>query len=303
MEEAPGGKIRRELDLWKSKFLNETELRMAEVEKLQKQLAEAEEDSNIYSIEAEEVRKQNKKLLQEIENLRNQSPQSSITGPKSGYMEQLELAQQNLLDQNAKISQLLAQIDLVKETESKQQELEKQNEELEQELEALELKLAQKEKEIKTTQKKEHLTSEMNSMLDNAYNEFSVLQEKMQKLEAQVMLSNKINMEHQDLKESYYKINNDFEELKQKHSHQLAENRRLYEELTETEDKLKESNFQRQQLQKKVNFLEEINSDMQAVADANKKLENQLKRIGELESMLNVISEERDMLAKKTMNP
>ena len=38
---------------------------------------------------------------------------------------------------------------------------------------------------------------------------------------------------------------------------------------------------------------------MQAVADANKKLEGQLKRVGELESMLNVISEERDELVRK----
>jgi hypothetical protein len=41
---------------------------------------------------------------------------------------------------------------------------------------------------------------------------------------------------------------------------------------------------------------------MKAVSDANKRLEGQLKRIGELESMLNVISEERDELARRQMN-
>ena len=41
---------------------------------------------------------------------------------------------------------------------------------------------------------------------------------------------------------------------------------------------------------------------MQAVADANKKLEHQLKRIGELESMLNMIAGERDELARKQFN-
>ena len=76
----------------------------------------------------------------------------------------------------------------------------------------------------------------------------------------------------------------------------------MLEELTETEDKLKEANFQRQQLQKRVAYLEELNNDMQAVADANKKLEGQLKRIGELESMLNMVAEERDELAKKHFN-
>jgi hypothetical protein len=39
---------------------------------------------------------------------------------------------------------------------------------------------------------------------------------------------------------------------------------------------------------------------MQAVSDANKKLEGQLKRIGELESMLHVVAEERDQLIQKT---
>ena len=67
----------------------------------------------------------------------------------------------------------------------------------------------------------------------------------------------------------------------------------------ETEDKLKDANFQRQQLQKRVSYLEELNNDLQAVSDANKRLESQIKRIGELESMLNVVAEERDKLIKK----
>lgn len=114
-------------------------------------------------------------------------PQSS--GEKPGYMEQLKLAQNSLLEHNEKINQLLEQIDIVKETEEKQQEVLRYNEELNEEIELLKHKLAQKENEINTIRQKEHLTSEMNSMLDSAYNEFGVLQEKMQKLEAQVTVS------------------------------------------------------------------------------------------------------------------
>jgi hypothetical protein len=36
-----------------------------------------------------------------------------------------------------------------------------------------------------------------------------------------------------------------------------------------------------------------LNADLQLVADANKKLEGQLKQIGKLESMLNIIGKER----------
>ena len=300
MADAAGSKLSRELDDWKRRFFNEVELKDKQIEHLQKMVTDAEENSNIFSIEAEEVRKQNKKLQQEIESLKNQLPRSS--GEKPGYMEQLRQAQNSLLEHNEKINQLLEQIDIVKETEAKQQEVLKYNEELNEEIELLKYKLAQKENEINTIRQKENLTSEMNSMLDSAYNEFGVLQEKMQKLEAQVAVSKKINLEYEDLKEGYYRISQDYEEQKHKYNHLVSENRQLQADLAETEDKLKESNFQRQQLQKRVTYLEELNSDMQVVADANKRLEGQLRRIGELESMLNVLAEERDQLAKKQYN-
>lgn len=300
MADTAGSKLSRELDDWKRRFFNEVELKDKQIENLQKLVADAEENSNIFSIEAEEVRKQNKKLQQELELMKNQLPQSS--GEKPSYMEQLRQAQNSLLEHNEKINQLLEQIDIVKETEEKQQEVLKYNEELNEEIELLKHKLAQKENEINAIRQKENLTSEMNSMLDSAYNEFGVLQEKMQKLEAQVAVSKKINLEYEDLKEGYYRISQDYEEQKHKYNHLVSENRQLQADLAETEDKLKEANFQRQQLQKRVTYLEELNSDMQVVADANKRLEGQLKRIGELESMLNVLAEERDQLAKKQYN-
>jgi chromosome segregation ATPase len=136
-------------------------------------------------------------------------------------------------------------------------------------------------------------------MIDSAYNEFNVLQDKIQKLESQINASKRINLEFEDLKEGYAKISGDFEEQKRKYHAVITDNQQLESELNETGEKLREANFQRQQLQKRVAYLEELNNDMQAVAEANKKLESQLKRVGELESMLYVISEERDELAKK----
>ena len=41
---------------------------------------------------------------------------------------------------------------------------------------------------------------------------------------------------------------------------------------------------------------------MQAISDANRRLEGEIKRIGELESKLNMVAEERDELARKQMN-
>jgi chromosome segregation ATPase len=297
MDASAGGKLQLELRDWKSRFFNETENRDKQIEILQKKLADTEENINIYSIEAEEVRKENKILKQELNTLRQTTVQQQPG--KTGYIDQLKQAQSSLLEHNQRINQLLEQIDLVKETEEQQQEMLRNNEEMMEEIEELQKKLSLKEKEILNIHQKEHLTTEMNSMLDSAYSEFGILQEKIQKLEVQVNVSKKINIEYEDLKESYYKISKDFEEQKLKYNHTLTENRQLQTDLDETEDKLKEANFQRQQLQKKVAYLEELNNDLQAVTDANKKLEGQLRRIGELESMLSIMAEEKNELARK----
>lgn len=289
------GKTGKELENWKLRYFNDIEARDKELAELRKQFADASENSNIYVIEAEEMRKQNKKLQSEIETLRATTP----SGDRRDYIDQLRQAQTSLLEHNEKINHLLGQIDIVKETEEKQKEIVKYNEELAQQIDELKFMLSQKEKEISNVRQKEHLTTEMTSRLDSAYNEFNVLQDKIQKLESQVNASKKIHFEYEDLKENHYRVSQDFEDQKRKYNALVTENNQALEELTETEEKLREANFQRQQLQKRVAYLEELNIDMQTVADAHKKLEGQLKRVGELESMLNVISEERDELARK----
>ncbi len=396
------GKLHKELEVWKLKYFNDTELRDKELEdlryklsiasdstddisieieelqvknkklqneievlrkggavsgggqdmaELQRRLVEAEENYEIYSIEAEEQRAQNKKLQAEIEALKKNSHPSResdqgrkkiqeaeesvrrhvaeaedlrivnkklmaeiellrdahahpapVPGEKPDYMEQLRRAQSSLMEHNEKINELLGQIEIVKETEEKQQEILKINEELSVQIEDLRYKLSQKEKEISNSRQKEHLTTEMNAMLDSAYNEFNILQSKMQKLEQQVAGSRKLNMEYEELRESYKKLSRDYEEQKLKYTANSDENRQLKGTLATVEEQLRDAEFQRQQLQKRVLYLEELNTDMQVMVDANKKLESQLKRIGELESMLNVISEERDQLMQRKTN-
>lgn len=294
------GKTKAELTDWKLRYFNDTESRDKEIAGLKERLAEAEENANIFSIEAEEMRKEYKKTKAEADELRSKT--NSTPDEKQGYIDQLRKAQQSLLEHNTKINELLNQIDIVKETEEKQKELICINEELSVQVETLKKRLSQKENEISLIRQKQHLSSEMTSMLDSAYGEFNVLQEKIQKLENQVNTSRKTNLEYEDLKEEHFKVSTDFDEQRKKYDAAVAENKELQELLDETESKLKEANFQRQHLQKKVAYLEELNNDMQAIADANKKLEGQLKRIGELESMLNVVAEERDELARKQIN-
>ena len=292
--------IAKELEDWKLRYFNEVEYRDKELEILKKKLADTEENNSINSIEAEETRKLNKKLQAEIENLRASVPQTSSGTP--GFIDQLFMARNSLKEHNEKINQLLGQIDIVKETEEKQQEILRNNEELSNQIDDLKYLLSQKEREMNNIRQKQELTTEMSSMLESAHSEFNALQDKIQKLESQVMVSKKLNIEYEDLKEEHYKTVKDYEEQKSRFAAISQENREMESVLGETEEKLREANFQRLQLQKKVAYLEELNYDMQAVSEANKKLEGQLKRIGELESMLNMVAEERDDLAKKNTN-
>jgi len=289
VDETPGGRISKEFSDWKLRYFNDIEQRDKELSELKIQLADTEENYTISSIGADEMRSQNLKLLAEIESLRDLLPK----GEKPEYVEQLRLAQSSLLEHNERINKLLAQIEFVKETEKKQQEMLKTNEELSRQIDDLKSELAQKEKNSRTILPKEDLAEEITSLLNSTHDEFIALREKIQKLECQVNVSKTTNFQYEEVKEGYFKVSHDFEEEKLKHNLLVAENRRLKADLSEREEKLAEANFQRQQLQRKLAYLEGLNNDMQAVTDAKKKLEGQLKRIGELETMLNIVSGER----------
>jgi len=328
------GKVAKDLEQWKLKYFNDIEIRDKELSIIKQKLSETEENNDINAIEADEMRKMNRKLQGDMETLRKSAVQqisttnsaevdelkkqnlqlsaevealrkaATLYKPSSGdkktdYMEQLREAQRSMFEHNEKINLLLGQIDIVKETELKQQEIENANKELNSQINDLKFLLAQKEKEINNTRQKEHLTTEMTSRLDSAYNEFNVLQDKIQKLEAQVIASQKLGLDYEDLNESFTKVTRDYEDQKLKYNALVSENKQLQVELADAEDHFREANFQKQQLLKRVAYLEELNNDMQAVAEANKKLESQLKRVGELESKLNMVAEERDDLARK----
>jgi chromosome segregation ATPase len=284
------------LDDWKIKYLNEAEIKDKEITDLKNRLLDATDNKRIYEIEIEELKSQVRKLNLDIEQTRSEK---SLPQTRPDYYEQLRQAQQSLMDHNAKISQLLEQVDVIKETEEKSQEILRSNEELSMQIKDMKYLLEEKEDEINHIKEKENLTSEMSAMLDSAYNEFNTLQGKIHKLESQLSSSKMMNIEYEDLKEAYYKVIRELDESKNKVNHYLYENQVLQIELGKVEDKLTESNQQRQQLQKKVAYLEELNNDLHQMTDANKKLEGQIKRLGELESKLNIVAEERDRLREK----
>jgi hypothetical protein len=288
-------KSRQTVDEWKLKYFNEVEKKEKDMEDMQSLLSEAQESNQIYKEQVDELRRQQKRTQSELES----NQRATVTESRPNYMEQLRIAQASLMEHNEKISQLLENIELAKENEEKQKLMEEENEGLMSQIKDLKYILSEKEIEIHNIRQKENLTKEMTSMLDSAYSEFNTLQSKMQKLESQLSSSKMISLEYEDLKEAHINVLHEYEDYKAKLQAMTAENQQLTLRLNEVEDKFREANFQRQQLQKRVGYLEELNNDLQVVADANKKLEHQLRRIGELESMLNVVSEENQFLKRQ----
>jgi hypothetical protein len=124
----------------------------------------------------------------------------------------------------------------------------------------------------------------------------------MATLEKQAARANNLAIELEDTKYSYEQVHKELLRKQEKLEETMNENQRMRQQMDELEDKLSEANLQRQQLQKKVMFLSDLNNDMQGIADTNKKLQTELRRIGELESMLNMMAEERDFLLRKKLD-
>jgi chromosome segregation ATPase len=253
---------------------------------------DAEENWKIYKSEAEELRKHNQRL--ELE--RNSGKNRSAEQPD--YIEQLLEARVGLMEHSKKVEQLMENIEELSVNEEKQKLLEEENAQLLEKVSEMKDLLRKKDEDINKIVTNQTLRMEMSSMLDNAYSEFNNLQSKIQKLESQLSASKLAQIEYEGLHENYYKLTSENEDYRTKMQDLTTENQQLTMRLYESEDKLREANFQRQQLQKRVSYLEELTADLQMVSDANKKLEHQLRRIGELESMLNVVSEERDSLKR-----
>ncbi len=275
-----------ENDNWKLKYYNDMDMQEKAQQQLRERLAETRENEQILSIEVEELRKE----IAELEDKMmahpvTETPQARHSSESADYLSQLRSAQQNLVDHNNKVNRLLEQIELLKESENKYADLLKENDVLGGQLNELKKSLSEKEMEINQLRQHQRISDEMSERLNKAYSEFSVLQEKLQRLENNLTHPQK-GADYEQLHESYFRLTKDFDEVRQKQIALWEENQRLSRILADTEDKLREANFQRMQFQKKVSFLEELNNDLQQVSEHHKKLDSQMRRISEMEALL-----------------
>ncbi len=273
----------KENDNWKLKYYNDMEIQERTLQQLRERLAESEENEKIYGLETDELHAR----LSELEE-KYAKTEALVRPPTSSedYMNQLKFAQDNLVQHNQQVSRLLQQIQMLKESEKKYQDLQHQQIGLNEQISSLNRQLSEKEAEIHRIEQEQRLVLEMNERMDKAFTDFTMMQEKLRKLENYLDQPHSKRIEYEQLQESYFKLSREFDDVKGKQMALFDENQRMSRILADTEDKLKEANFQRQQYQKKTLFLEELNRDLQDATEQHKKMESQLRRISEMEAIL-----------------
>lgn len=211
--------------------------------------------------------------------------------------ESVDSLKETIQQQQKLLNGFLRQVEEI-EQEGKEK-LEMENKALLEEIQDMEDRLEKKSAEVEEARQSARMAERMAAKIEEVYQEFEALQEKMGTLEKQAARANNLALELEDTRQAYEQVHKDLQRKSDKLEEAFSENQRLQLQLHTLEDKLAEANLQRQQLQKKVQFLQDLNTDLQSVSDTNKKLQTELRRIGELESMLNMIAEERDHLLKR----
>ncbi|MBL7734756.1 MAG: hypothetical protein JNL51_04810 [Chitinophagaceae bacterium] len=270
-------------DEYRLKLYEQIELREKNEERLEKELSLARSNEKLLLRQMEQMQDEIRKAEDARENK---------TLSVADYLSELADAQQTLEYNNRQIGRMVEQLNQLKDAERKNIDILKANESLNTELRETRHALAAKDSELKYFHQRELLSKEMNERLEKAYEEFNFLQDKLQKLKADTIIPQHKHFEYNDLQQSYFRLTKECDEIKLRNLSLLEENHRLSRLLTDTEEKLREANFQRQQHAKKTGFLEELLNDLQQVSGHNKILEGQLKRINEIETLLSRVSSE-----------
>lgn len=291
-------------DNWKLKYYNDMDMQERSLQQVRERLSQAQETEQILTIELEESRKELEDVRHELDIVRAQLEEVELklapaaeeeeTSPQEepqpdhthNYLFQLKAAQEKMIEHNNSIQRLLDQTHLVEDSERKNQELIRENEELSSQLRNSGQLLVEKEAEISNLRHQQKLSEDMTHRLDKVYEEYNLLQDKLQKLQNYLTQPTNRGTDYDGLKEAYFKLGKEHDEMKLKYISIREENQRITRILSDTEEKLKEANFQRVQYQKRSAFLEELNHDLQEIAEHNKKIESQLRRVTDMENLL-----------------
>ena len=187
--------------------------------------------------------------------------------------EAIHTLKDSIIQQRSVLENLLNKVQEIEEKKVADMESKVDREELKEKIELLEWKLKEKEQDLQKLKQQAADSTKTTAKLEEVYKEFDSLQSKIDQLEKQAGRTSTLEMELEKGKDEYGQLKKDIERKTGKIDELLAENKKKHQQLCETEDKL---------------------------ASINRKLHNEMRRIGELESMLHMISEERDHLLHKS---
>lgn len=256
---------------WKLKYLEDQDIQKKRMDELKKELSASQENEELLTIELEELRK----IIEDLQ-----------VAPKTMKPALTTNSDQILPEQHQRIARLQEQLEIARSNERKYAEIQSMNDQLAAQLSEWRKINIEQEALIKQFRQDQLLVVEMKDRLSHSQEEFMGLQEKLKKMETYLAQPHYRNFEYEDLQQTYLRLTKEHDELRFKQMTILEENQRLTRLMADTDDKLREANFQRQGLLKKISYLEELNFDLQQVSGHNKKLELQLKRLSEIESLI-----------------
>jgi DNA repair exonuclease SbcCD ATPase subunit len=272
---------------WRMKYYDFAEKNQHGGEEVKQLLEDARISEQMIREELEET----KELYQSL--LKKQKVQVTETKPEE-YLTQLKMAQDHLVEHNQSINKLLQQVEVIEQIEKKHQDSLQINEQLSMQLQLLKSTITEKESEIKTIRQQSELTAELKHQLETAYIEFNDLQSQLMKVENKLVQPMANVLKYDELEEANHILANEVNDLRHKYKELVETQSRLAQDLDESEAKLREANFQRQQLVKRNEFLEALTKDLQQVTDKHHKLESQMTRLSEMETLLAKLSAKTD---------
>ncbi len=266
-------------DEWRMKFYEEKDNSKRLSEEFQSYRKEANEQIKFSNTEIDVLKQE----INQLEELLKKYQSSKVP---ANYLDQLQNTQHHLFEHQQNINKLLQQIDEYQNRESQFNTAIDLTQRLQRENHELRLSIAERDTRLESMSQELLLYTDLNERLEKSYTDYNALREKLQKVESYIQQPKNRSFDYDELQNLHLALSKEYDDVKSKQFKLMEENQRLIRLLVDTEDRLKEANFQRQQLQKKIGYLEAFNNDLQMLCEQQKKLDTQIKRITDVESRL-----------------
>lgn len=157
-------------------------------------------------------------------------------------------------------------------------------------LKELQAKLNAKDAEIQRLRQQEAYAQKLQEQFLDVQDAFEEVQEKLAQVERQAWQTAELSLQLEQATDAGEKLELALYKKEEKLHELTLENGQLRDACHKLESKLSEAHLQQQQLMRKVQLLEGLNTDILQMAEATRKLKNGIVRASELESMLQTIT-------------